>query len=778
MAKAFLSHSSKDKELVRRIAAQLGNKNSVLDEISFEPGTKTLEQIFNELDSSDVFVLFISNTSLDSPWVKREINRAKSHLSTDIIDRIIPIIIDDTIKYSDARIPNWIAKPYNLKVIKNEVIILNKIRQALKEVNFKKNKFNQEIEKNFVGRNTEMQRFEDDINNLDNWTPTYIIAYNYFEGIGRRTFLKNALRKYDLIEYLDTPTTITIDSKESLENFIYKLNAIDKEEAILKYDFSMMSLQEKITVAVDLVKQFMDYKELIFIIDEGGIVLPNNTIVEWFQKIVNHEYFSNNLAFCVIAKYRPDEVFLKKEKKSLVYRVPELSKPETKNLFQRLLKIYQLEHISREDKEFFINNLNGIPSQIIYAINLIEINLHEAKKNIENIIEFSDRFTFTILNHLSTSPKAYQLAVLLSTNEIFSLELINKIFGENDETAEALQKLYDLSLFNFVFGAYEYVKLNPTLSDYINRSKIKLDEKYRISLVEIGRESMKGDLSNMIVEDYSQFMITLQQMLENGISIPKKFFVPSLIIQNIIKEYDKGNYEYVIKICSQLLENQNYDPQIIWETEYRLTLAYARTKNDKFFDHISYFKNEGNNLDYYFLLGFYHRNKGNKGKALENFERALIAYPEHSRTKREIVNIYLSQGKYQEALELARQNFEKRQTNIYHIHSYFICLIRRQVKFSDSIIKTFGRLMNAVEKSPDVKADDILRCMQGELAFYVENNFEKANDILLEAIRLNDNKNYPKKSLLEIYKRNGMEGAFEELNSSEDLADTDDEEIR
>lgn len=771
MAKAFLSHSSKDKDLVRKIATQLGNKNSVLDEISFDPGRKTLEQIFSELESSDIFVLFISDASLNSTWVKKEINRAKSHISADIIDRIIPIIIDESITFSDDRIPKWIAKPYNLKCIKNEVIILSKIRQALKEVNFKKTKFNQEIEKNFVGRNTEMQKFEDDINNLDNWTPTYIIAYNYFEGIGRRTFIKNALRKYDLIEYLDTPTTITIDSKESIENFIYKLNTISKEANILNYDFSVLTIAEKIEIAIKLVKQFMDYKELIFIIDEGGIILPNSAVVDWFTQIINHDSFNNNLAFCIISKYRPNEVSLKKEKKSLVYRIPELSKSETKNLFQRLLKIYHLENINREDKEFFIENLNGIPSQIIYAINLIEINPHEAKRNIKEIIEYSDKFSQTILNHLNDNETSYQLSILLSTNEIFSIDLINKVFGENEETSTALQKLFDLSLFNFVFGGYEYVKLNPTLSDYINRSKIRLDDKYKSIFNEVTKQLLKQDLDTIIAEDYSEFMITLQKMLEEKIQIPKKYFVPSLIIQNVIKEYDKGNYDYVIKICKELLENSNYDPHIIWETEYRLTLAYARTKNDNFFDHIAYFRNDTNNLDYYFLLGFYYRHKGNKTKALENFHKALEVYSDHSRTKRELVNIYLSLGRYGEALELARQNYEKRQTNIYHIHSYFICLIRGQSGLSGSAIKILQRLMEAVKSSADVKSEDILRCMQGEYAYYIEHKFEKANEILLEAISLNQNKNYPKKSLMEIYRKKGLESAYDDLNSSEQLDD-------
>lgn len=225
----------------------------------------------------------------------------------------------------------------------------------------------------------------------------------------------------------------------------------------------------------------------------------------------------------------------------------------------------------------------------------------------------------------------------------------------------------------------------------------------------------------------------------------------------------------------ELLENSNYDQQIIWETNYRLTLAYARTKNDKFFDYISFFKNEINNLDYYFLLGFYHRHKGNKSKALEYYHKALEYYPEHSRTKREIVNLHLSLGQYDEALELAKENYEKRKTNIYHIHSYFISVIRRKKQFSSSEISTLQTLMNAIESNPDIKSEDILRCMKGEYAYYVESNLEQANEILLEAIQLNDNKNYPKKSLSEIYKKEGLNEALDELNSYNDLDDSDEE---
>ena len=44
MAKVFLSHSSKDKKLVREIAIKLGH-SSIIDEFSFEVGNKTLDEI-------------------------------------------------------------------------------------------------------------------------------------------------------------------------------------------------------------------------------------------------------------------------------------------------------------------------------------------------------------------------------------------------------------------------------------------------------------------------------------------------------------------------------------------------------------------------------------------------------------------------------------------------------------------------------------------------------------------------------------------------------------
>lgn len=59
MIKAFLSHSSSDKDsYVRNVANWLQKDNIIYDEYTFEEGEKPLDEIINGLNKSEIFVLF------------------------------------------------------------------------------------------------------------------------------------------------------------------------------------------------------------------------------------------------------------------------------------------------------------------------------------------------------------------------------------------------------------------------------------------------------------------------------------------------------------------------------------------------------------------------------------------------------------------------------------------------------------------------------------------------------------------------------------------------
>ena len=83
----FLSHSSKQKGYVDVIADKLGKSNIVYDKWTFEAGNKTLDEIYSGLDSSGIFVYFISEGVLTSPWVEKEVNKAEEYLKNGKLKR-------------------------------------------------------------------------------------------------------------------------------------------------------------------------------------------------------------------------------------------------------------------------------------------------------------------------------------------------------------------------------------------------------------------------------------------------------------------------------------------------------------------------------------------------------------------------------------------------------------------------------------------------------------------------------------------------------------------
>jgi len=758
MAKAFLSHSSKDKELVEKIATQLGKNNCHYDKFTFEAGNQTLDEIFKGLADTDVFVLFISKTALESEWIEKEITQAKVFSTDKRIDRIFPIIIDKSIDHNDKRIPDWIRKPYNLRYFDNEVIILKKIRQLLRESNFKQFAHLREINDLFVGRNDIMQEFERKIVNINNSKPTCIIASSFFEGMGRRTFLRNGLIKTRVIDKWYEPVPISIGAKESIEDFLYKLNFVEISPEIFQKDFSNEELQDKIKLGCDYIKKFSETGEILFIVDEGSIVLPNHSLVGWFKEIISAPELQNQVCICLISKFKPYGPHIKKLGNVLNFQINELSKEDTQTFFIQYLDIIK-QKLNPEDTKFFLQYLKGIPGQIIYAANLIDsMGVVDSKSFVNDIEEFDELRALSILEFLKDDQLCRQMIIALSKFEIISYDLVYKIFGENDDVYKSIQRLFDLTLFFSVSSTHDYLKLNTSISDYINRSKLELDKSISERIKEVAREALQKPLELTETSDYSEFLFTLETMIRENKSIPPKYLIPSFILKSIIKEYNDRQYKTVIQLCAKLLENESkFDFQIIRETRIWLCLAYCRKQNEKFFEVVKYFNNQDDEsqIDYHFLFGFYYRNGDKMTEAESHFLDVLKIDENHSRTKRELVNVYLRKGEYMKALGWAKDNYNRFKTNILHIQAYFTCLIKKIDKTVFDLEKIRELLDNA-SKSLDKKAADVIREMQAEFDYYIQGNAQKAITTLTESLRMNSHNYFAFRALLEIYKRKNM----------------------
>lgn len=110
---AFLSHSSKDKTFIRQLAADLTNSGITvwLDEQMIKVGDSIAEKVSQGLAESDYFLIALSDNSVESEWVKKELNHA---LISEIEEKQvkvlplllsecdIPVLIKDK-KYADFR---------------------------------------------------------------------------------------------------------------------------------------------------------------------------------------------------------------------------------------------------------------------------------------------------------------------------------------------------------------------------------------------------------------------------------------------------------------------------------------------------------------------------------------------------------------------------------------------------------------------------------------------------------------------------------------------------
>ncbi|HET6253241.1 MAG TPA: COR domain-containing protein [Puia sp.] len=95
----FLCHSSKDKPVIKKIAADLTHKGISywFDEEDLDPGDNIIDKITDGLQNSKMIIPCISKDQLASGWCRQEYQSILGRLLGGISkQRIIPLILDDT----------------------------------------------------------------------------------------------------------------------------------------------------------------------------------------------------------------------------------------------------------------------------------------------------------------------------------------------------------------------------------------------------------------------------------------------------------------------------------------------------------------------------------------------------------------------------------------------------------------------------------------------------------------------------------------------------------
>lgn len=175
--KTFISHSSTDKDLVIKIADKLKQENVWFDMWDMDVGDVLSDKIEAGIDEAKNFLIILSKNSIESPWVKYELNMALIKYLENEDYRLIIARIDD------VEVPLRL-KPFLRADYSNCDNIVESIVGSL-------NGDSRSFKRQFVNRNDEITSLQD----MLYVSEIKFISLIGFFGIGKSSLIREALKR-------------------------------------------------------------------------------------------------------------------------------------------------------------------------------------------------------------------------------------------------------------------------------------------------------------------------------------------------------------------------------------------------------------------------------------------------------------------------------------------------------------------------------------------------------------------------------------------------------
>ncbi len=721
-----------------------------------------LEEILNELDQTDIFVLFISNDSLNSAWVEKEISEAVERMNEGSIKRFFPIVIDKNIKHDDPRIPDWVRENYNLRPITRPVVASRRIRERMLELSWKNHPILKQRNNIFVGRNEILELFEERTNDISKDYPKTIFSSGLRE-IGRKSTVIKALQKANIIREYSDPIRLNLTREDGIEGFIEKLSDLGMSEQGYRVNLLDMTVDEKVNELNKLILDILSYGDVILIEDNGSIVRFGGEIAPWYVSLCE-ALPTGRIILCVAPYFRPNKAPFVRNSDFFFLDVPELTPSERAGLFKRYGDLVGLA-LSREQSMDFVKLFTGYPGQVTYAVDLISSEgIAGAWKKSYEIAEYSKYKAGIYVDKYLNDPDKQELLRFMASFDFLSIDFISDI---SDKVGfDCLANIDDFigeSVCERIGSTGEYVRLNDVIRDYVNRNDLYIGDRFRSALSEFVVDFM--NTYEREEYDVSAYYVAIKEALTGDVEIkvPDKLLIPAHFLRSMNDLYRKKKYHEIINLADRVLAKKtNYDDHTEQDIRYFLCQSLARLRDKRFLSEVQSIKGAEHN----FLMGFYYRLQGRYADALERFELSKEEKRTRERSLREIVMTLSIVERYEEALTQAKMNYERYPSNPFIIQSFFECLIHQQK--SDSNRAILEGLIKALDSISGDKAAEINASLKANLTATYDEDFVKANQIIDDAIAMFSGTEYPLLTKLDLaiqnLDRNLIEETMNRLN--------------
>lgn len=736
--KAFLSHSSHDKHFVREVAKGLGNLQIEYDEYTFEY-LLNAEAIRKALARSDLFVLFLSQNSVSSSFVKEEIRSTLEARAKGQIKQVLIFAIDNTTYRS---LPAWLREVNVVQHMSNEKACARKIQATLIS-----------LETEHAGRAETYLGREDDEKDLrkalaaaPGIAPVALHIVGHF-GIGRKTFLRQTLGKLyprDYQVFVEVPLQ-AFEGPEELYRRLYNLHYVSSLDQTTN-DFSAFARlpqaeqQEKLA---DILTELSQNGEFIIIDDQNGAYTDEGHYHPYLEELIKLVAGSPKpIVGFVQSRMMP---FAAREKHKASYHrfLKTLSDESIKELLSFSLKEAQIDFTQAQLDEL-AEFLDGHPFNVRFATKAIKsYGLASFLADPRDLVEWKLRRAEDFLRLIKLDSLECELVSAMSEYRFLPLEMFKTILGgEIPAIVRALRNLEDFCL---VERRGDYFQVSAPVRDAIRRDKrFDRDDKWK--------QKLAGSIAQTL-QDYKNEDHVSVALLESGVlasirgaKVPN--FVASLILPSHLLTvarsfYDKKQYKACVDFCKRA-----YDLQVRLTLDARVEvlrlwgLSLARIGDivelEKILADLRTIDTRTARRNMLFLEGFNFRLKKDFDNAEEKFLGCWNLGRDNQSVNRELASLFCKQRRYSEAEGYARSAYRVAPTNPFIIDILAEILLGQSASGLRIDYPELDRLLNELRIYGDAPGSSFFLIRQAQ-AFARERKIPEALRAIAKAVERTPN---------------------------------------
>ena len=712
--KAFLSHSSRDKEFVRAVAQELGRQYCVFDEQSFETGSEFKLSIEKGLDESDVFVLFASKEALKSVWVNLEISEAWYRKLERNIAKSLVYIIDSSIDFSD--IPEWLRRG---RTEQHNVpkVIARDIRYNLEAL------ISERQHPTFVGRSGDLDRLESFLTPIGS-PPPHTVFITGLPGIGRRSLIR---KKVPDILKLNKQVEIRIKDGDSINDvcvrvadYVEPYSTQEGFEQIVN-EIQKLSFEDSRDRLVVNLRKIVRAQELPVFVDDGGLLDRDGSIQLPIRSIIGSLAPNDEAYIFFVSSRKP---YFNAEVSSPVLQLQKLGSEETKRLLALLANIAELQMSPAQISELS-EYVAGYPPAAHFAI-------YQAKQyGVELVIQDKSRLTefltTAFLRHLAKSNLSEvekELLQLLATYSPLPLPVIADVLRLDAKVlSTVLINLVDLALIVTTESNY-YRIADPIADAAINAFGFPGNEKHNLVAEKIAayvtEYEVQGPRSELTGILYRAARLSKNEELMN-----RSIYLASDVISVTANFYHNGRYSEAIESGYQSLAIR---PDNVSARNFLIRALIQEEKWSDAVEQIQELRRYAPLQDISFLEGFLERKRGNVKDAINAYKDAESRGRRDIPLYRELALCYFLIGDLDEASKYINEALAKRSDNRYVVDLW------AQISAKRGDESTARRALARLE----AVGDPLFYYHRLSMVEWALGNIEKSKDAALKAVQQDD----------------------------------------